>query len=523
MPLMAAAQGPQADTLAMIDQIMSKWNEQTPGGVLTVFRNGQLYYQKAFGMADLEHQVPNTTASLFEAGSVSKQFTATAVLLLANDKKLSLDDDVRKYVPELPAYSKPITIRHLLNHTSGLRDWGVVAGIAGWERTTRVYTQANALDYISRQKGLNHAPGERYLYSNSNYTLLCFIAERVSGQKLPEFTAERIFKPLGMTRTQWRNNFRQIIPGRTVAYSRNKQGYEQTMPFENTYGHAALLTTTEDLSTWNQSWAKQAFGNEVGQMRITQGILNNGKKIAYAGGVFVNQYNGLTEISHSGATAGYRAWMAWYPGPALSVVCLSNDAATSPIVLSKKVTALLLGAPGEKPQDTVSLTTPQANAFTGIYKNDQGHELLRITASGKTVFLADTIRLQASSPSLLLAPGARKLALAANRQHLQLITADDTVTYTRVQPYQPSPQELNGYTGTFFSAECNATQQVALKNGRLVIIRHPSNKSVLTPAFRQGNTVGFTSGDHVLYLFDQRKPGFMASASRAEGIVFTRE
>lgn len=523
MPFMAAAQAPQADTLAMIDKIMDKWNEQTPGGVLTIFRNGQLYYQKAFGMADLELQVPVTTASLFEAGSVSKQFTATAILLLANDKKLSLDDDVRKYIPELPDYGKTITIRHLLNHTSGLRDWGVVAGIAGWERTTRVYTQANALDYISRQKGLNHAPGERYIYSNSNYTLLCYIAERVSGQKLPEFTANRIFKPLGMTHTQWRNNFRQIIPGRTVAYSKNKQGYEQTMPFENTYGHAALLTTTEDLSTWNQSWAKQAFGGAVGNMRTTQGVLNNGKKIAYAGGVFVNQYNGYTEISHSGATAGYRAWMAWYPNPALSVVCLSNDAGTSPVVLSKKVTALLLGSPAEKTQDTVSLTAAQATAAAGIYKNEQGHELLRITASGNHLYIADSIRLQASSPSLLLASGSRKFLLAADKQRLQLITPDDTVTYTRVQPYQPSPQELARYTGTFFSEECDASQQIALKNGRLIIIRHPSNKSVLKPAFRQGSVTGFTSADQVLYLFDQRKPGFTASSTRAEGIIFTKE
>lgn len=520
LPFFTSTQAQNTDTLAMIDKILAVWNDQTPGGVVTIYRNGRQYYNKAAGMADLEHNVHNTPASLFEAGSVSKQFTATAVLMLADEKKISLDDNVRKYIPELPEYGKPITIRHLLTHTSGLRDWGVVAGIAGWERMTREYAQAYALDYIIRQRGLNHLPGEKYLYSNSNYTLLCYIAERVSGQPLSEFTDTRIFKPLGMTHTRWRNDFRQIVPGRTVAYSKNKKGYQQAMPFENTYGHAALLTTTGDLSIWNQSWAAKKFSPGVTAMRTEQGVLNNGKVIAYAAGVFAGRFNGYEEISHSGATAGYRAWMAWYPQAGLSIVCLSNNAATSPVLISKKITVLLLGAPAEPTRDPATLTTAQAAAFAGLYKSTQSHELVKLSARENILFAGDSSRLTALASDTLMAGATKKLALSRDKQTLLLI-AEDTVACQRVQVYQPQERELLQYTGTFFSDECNASQQLVLQNGQLTIIRHPSNRSVLTPAFRNGSVRGFLSDDQVLYEFDQRKPGwFKASSTRAEGLIF---
>lgn len=523
LPFYMATQAQTTDTLAMIDKIFAGWTDQTPGGVLTIYRNGQLYYNKAFGMADLEHAVHNNTASIFEAGSVSKQFTATAILLLADEKKLSLNDDVRKYIPELPDYGKPITIRHLLNHTSGLRDWGVVAGVGGWERTTRVYTQAIALDYIIRQKALNHIPGQRYLYSNSNYTLLCYIAERVSGQSLPAFTRARLFEPLGMAHTQWRNNFTHIVPGRTVAYNKGRQDYQQVMPFENTYGHAALLTTTGDLSIWNQSWAQQKLGAGVTRMRMERGVLNNGAVIAYAAGVMASEFNGYKEISHSGATAGYRAWMAWYPEAGLSVVCLSNNAATSPVLAGKKATALLLGTPAETSVDSVTLTAQQAAARAGLYKSLHSYELVKLSSRGNDLYIGDSSKVKTVAQDTLLAAGRKKLVLSKNQQALQLI-AEDTIFCKRVQPYAPRENELQQYTGTFFSIECNAEQQIVLKDRQLVIIRHPANRSVLTPAYRDGTVRGFLSDDQVLYEFDQRYAGqFKASTLRAEGLIFKRK
>src|SRR6188508_1646510 len=191
-------------------------------------------------MADLEHDVPNRPDTIFEAGSVSKQFTAAAVLLLARDGKLSLDDPVRKYVPELPDYGMPITIRQMLQHTSGLRDWGNVEDIAGWPRGTRVYTHAHVLDILGRQKHLNFTPGTRWSYSNSGYNLAAILVSRVSGDSLAEFSRKHIFEPLGMTRTSWRDDYSRIVKGRAVAYAESDGRYYADMPFENIYGNGGL-------------------------------------------------------------------------------------------------------------------------------------------------------------------------------------------------------------------------------------------------------------------------------------------
>jgi CubicO group peptidase (beta-lactamase class C family) len=197
-----SAQAPTlADTLKKIDAIFSQWNPKAPGGVLTVMRRDQTIYNSGFGMADLEHNIANTPETVFEAGSVSKQFTAAAILLLVQDGKLSLDDDIRKYLPEIPNYGPTIKIRHLMTHTSGLRDWGSVAGVGGWPRGKRTYTHAHVLEILSRQKRLNFPPGDQYNYCNSGYNLMAIIVDRVSGMSFTEFCKQRIFGPMGMKTT----------------------------------------------------------------------------------------------------------------------------------------------------------------------------------------------------------------------------------------------------------------------------------------------------------------------------------
>ena len=212
---MATAPSPAA----AVDEIFAKWTSSTPGCAVGVAVGGKPVLLKAYGMADLEHDVRNTPDTIFEAGSVAKQFTAMAVQLLASDGKLSLDDPVRKYIPELPDYGKPLTIRHMLSHTSGLRDWGSVEGIAGWPRTTREYTHAHVLDIVSRQKSLNFDPGTKWSYSNTGFNLAAIIVSRVSGMSFAEFSKQRIFAPLGMTHTSWRDDHTRIVKGRAIAYS----------------------------------------------------------------------------------------------------------------------------------------------------------------------------------------------------------------------------------------------------------------------------------------------------------------
>jgi CubicO group peptidase (beta-lactamase class C family) len=205
---------------ARVDALFQPWDSDgTPGCAVAAQIHGDPVLARAYGMADLEHGVANAPTTIFEAGSVSKQFTAAAVVLLALDGALSLDDDVRRFVPELPDYGTPITIRHLLNHTSGLRDWGAVAALSGWGRSDRTHDHDHVLDILTRQSALNYTPGQAYSYTNSGYNMLAIIVARVSGQPFADFSRQRIFEPLGLATTQWRDDYRRIVPGRAAAYA----------------------------------------------------------------------------------------------------------------------------------------------------------------------------------------------------------------------------------------------------------------------------------------------------------------
>lgn len=382
------------DTTARIDKIFAAWNNATPGGSILVARGTNILYHKAYGLADLERNVPNTTETIFEAGSVSKQFTAYSILLLQSEGKLSLTDPVRKYIPELPEYEAPITIQHLLNHTSGLKDWGSVGAIGGWGRGTRIYTLKIALDIIFRQKTTNFKPGDQYSYSNSNYSLLVEIVQRISKQSLEDFTSERLFKPLGMTNTRWRSNFRDIISGRAEAYSKTDNGYRHEMPFEHVYGHGGLLTTTGDLLKWNQLLEKH---DAIYNVRVQKGKLNNGSDITYAAGIQHGTVNGTAEIAHSGATAGYRAWLAYYPTEKLTIALLSNDGSAGPVGLGKEVAEVYFGKAPEvsTPADVlhgadVDYTLEGLKAFTGDYYSDEANCTIKIIVKNNLLVWVDT-------------------------------------------------------------------------------------------------------------------------------------
>jgi len=318
-------QAPPAPSTAAVDAQFARWNTATPGCAVAVGVGGKPVLERAYGMADLEHEVPNAPDTIFEAGSVSKQFTAAALLLLAREGKLSIDDPVRKYIPELPDYGVPLTIRHMLTHTSGLRDWGSVAGIGGWPRTRRAYTHAHVLEIVSRQKALNFTPGTAWSYSNTGYNLAAIIVSRVSGQSFQDFSRERIFKPLGMIRTSWRDDFTRVVKHRAIAYAPQADGYHQDMPFENVHGNGGLLTTVGDLLRWNENFVTPKVGDAAFLAEEqTPGHFNDGKAHDYAFGLYVRPFRGVREVSHSGSTAGYRAFLTRFPDQHVSVAVLCN-------------------------------------------------------------------------------------------------------------------------------------------------------------------------------------------------------
>ena len=516
------------DTLERIDKIFSGWNENTPGGVIQLTRNGKTIYQKAFGMADLEHNAKITTETIFEAGSVSKQFTAAAVLMLVEQGKIKFTDNVLTYFPDFPVYGKSITIEHLFHHTSGLRDWGSVAEIGGWPRGTRVYTPAHVKEIIWRQKRTNFEPGSAYSYSNSNYSMLVFIVEKMSGQSFQSFTSEYLFKPLGMTKTRWRDNYRQVIPGRALAYSQNLTIYSLNMPFENTFGHGGLLTTTEDLSKWNNRWKTASLGVKTNQLQKEKGVLNNGTSIAYARGVSVNTFNGIEEISHSGSTAGYRSWLAYYPEKNLSVTYLSNDGSKSPVDAGKKIAEIFLGKESEKKWETPEFIPVQkswAEPKAGLYKEINGFDTQELIWKDSALRIAkNKLALNAVSPNSFYIENIRFdfPSNAGNPASVRLTNpVGDTSTYLRVTSFTPDENALTHYTGIYLSEEADVTIKIVLKDGKLQISRDAGILVPLMPVYL--NYFETNDQDHLLFKKNETSIiGLEWSISRAYNVWFKK-
>lgn len=332
------------DTTAINQLFAGYASDSTPGCAIGIARGAELLFAHGYGMADLERHVAITPATVLEAGSVSKQVTAAAVLLLAARGFLSLDDNILRFFPELPDFGTPITIRHLMQHTSGLRDWGAIAELEGWPRGTRTVSQSDVLTILSRQRGLNHAVGAKFSYTNSGYNLLVMLVERVTGQSFPAFTARDLFVPLGMTHTQWRDDYARIIPDRAQAYSRRGASWVLDMPFENAYGNGGLLTTVGDLLRWTEAIARQRIGSpDVSAEMQAPGMLADGKPIGYGGGLFLQSYLGVREVGHSGATAGYRTFLGRYPESGYQVAVLCNAGNADAVSLAHNAMQPLVG------------------------------------------------------------------------------------------------------------------------------------------------------------------------------------
>jgi CubicO group peptidase (beta-lactamase class C family) len=395
------ARAPTAEITKEVDAVFAKWSSlQGAGCALSAVKRGEKPLERAWGSADLEHEAPNTVETIFEAGSVSKQFVAAAALTLVQDGRLALTDDIRKFVPELPRYESTITIDQLITHTSGLRDWGSVSEIAGWPRGTRTYTLADVLDIASRQKALNHAPGSEFSYTNTGYNLLVLTVQRITGQSFPMFTRTRLFEPLGMKDTSWRDDFRRVVKRRAIAYERSNDTWRQDMPFESAYGNGGMLTTVRDLQRWNAALDSGQLGPFITTELQRRTLLKDGQPTDYARGLFLSQWRGQEEISHGGATAGYRTWLGRFPKAGLSIAVLCNASDVDTNDLAHQVSALMIDVSelaAEPPVDapTPSNTAPASVAidlqpFVGRYRSDEADATYVFEIeSGQGVFRVD--------------------------------------------------------------------------------------------------------------------------------------
>ncbi len=424
----AAAARPAAaadETTDKVDRLFAAWDKTTsPGASLAVVRDGKIIFERGYGMAKLEDGVVNTPDKVFDIGSVSKQFTAACVAMLVREGRVGLDDDIRKYIPEMPAYERPVTVNHLLHHTSGLRDYNELLSLAGFRPESDSPTVEEALEVVRRQKKLNYAPGDEYSYTNTGFFLLGQIVERVSGRTLNAFAQERIFRPLGMTKTLFQEDHTQIIKDRATGYAEGADGaFKISMSNWDETGDGNVYTTVRDLYLWDQAFTSGALGKDIMEMLQTTGVLNSGKAIDYAWGLVVTEYKGLKVVEHGGAWVGFRAALVRFPRQRFSVIILANLDSIDPSGLAFKVADIYLAGQLKEPAKNeaekgvrekaarVAIAVPAAElaAYAGAYVSEElldARYLLSVDKGTLVLKTRDTARaeLEATAPDKFTVP-----------------------------------------------------------------------------------------------------------------------
>ena len=332
-----------------IDSLFSEWDKtDSPGCMLAVIKKGKITYERGYGMANLEHSVPITSDSVFRIGSVSKQFTATCVAILAERGEISLDNGIRKYIPELPSFAETISIRHLIHQTSGIRDYTALFTLAMLTKDYRYFdniAKSDVIDVLARQQQLSFKIGERYEYSNSNYFLLGLIVERVSGKSLRDFADEAIFKPLGMKNTHYHDDCKMVVTNRAYGYSpTDGSGFEISMSNCEVVGDGAVFTTINDLLLWDANFYNNILpgGSKLISTLEMVGRLNNGEPHSYAFGLFISEHKGLPFIYHGGGWVGFVAYMGRFPEQKFTVILLANVTSFPGDNLAKQVADIYL-------------------------------------------------------------------------------------------------------------------------------------------------------------------------------------
>jgi CubicO group peptidase (beta-lactamase class C family) len=490
----------QEKHIGELDRLFKSWNQpEMPGVGVAVIQHGKLVFEKGYGSATLEYDIPVKPGTVFHVASVSKQFTAMALLLLEQEGKLGIDDEVHKYLPELPDYGHPITLRQLLQHTSGIRDQWQTLAIAGW-RLDDVITQKQILRLLFHQKELNFAPGTRHFYSNGGYTLAAEVVARVSGKSFPDFCQERIFAPLAMTHTHFHQDHRRIVRDRAYSYAKSEGGYEALPLNYANAGATSLFTTASDLARWLDNFRKPKLGGRAVMDRLQEAaVLVDGKKIDYGLGVTVGRYRGLRTISHGGADAGYRSYVVWFPEQELGVVVLSGLANFDPGAMANKVAAVYLGdklspetakpePPRQKPREYITLAAEALDPFIGHYKLEAGLEADIQKKNGK---------LMAEVPG----QGTQELRpLATNRffieeiggevefqsrpegsMRLRFTQAGTAMNGERISTSPWEATHLEQFEGTYWSEELETQYTITFKTGRLIADHVHHGEIVLTP------------------------------------------
>jgi CubicO group peptidase (beta-lactamase class C family) len=535
VPVAGAQAVPSPDTLVRaVDRLFgAPGDTMNPGCAVGVGRNGQPMLERAYGMANLETGTPNRPGTIFHAASLAKQVTAMAVMLLVRDGKLSLDDDVRQFVPELPDYGARITVRHLLTHTSGLRDFFELLILARGRFEEDRITEADMLDVVSRQKALNFAPGAEYLYSNTGYALAALVVKRVSSQSLRDFAAERIFAPLGMSSTQFRDDFTALVPGRAAGYARRGAGWRSSLPNFDVNGSTNLLSTVGDLLRWAANLDDPRVGDAALVRTMSTGaLLTNGDSTGYGLGLSLVNDRGARVVEHEGGDPGFRSYLGRYVDHHLAVVVLCNSRSVNPVALGHQIAGVYLdtilkATPATDPPAVASAARAILERRAGIYFQPRTLEVVELTVRDGALYTA-----RQGGSRLIPLDSTRFLVAGRPIEHVfeppahsgyvarSLVPGHHPVTFEWRAPVTPSRTALAAYGGEYYSAELDAAYRVAAGDSTLTLRTRTSPGLVARPVFADA----FVSGQYTIQ-FVRRAGlvvGFEISHPRARRVQFTR-
>lgn len=529
-----AAQGAPTALDRRVDSVFAAFSRtSTPGCAVGVDREGAAVVRRAYGMANLESGEPFATNTISESGSVAKQFVAAALVLLARDGVLALDDDVAKWIPELRGIGKRITVRQLLSHTSGLPDRYTLHEVEGRAAGEVDHPNAEVMSIVAKLRELNFDPGEDYLYSNTGYVVAVAVLERASGKSLQAFSQERIFAPLGMTDTRWREDHRTVVPRRAAAYSGSPAtGFRNDHPFTRVHGSGGLLTTIDDFLRWSGAMQRrEGPWGAVADSLSTVVRLNEGTAITYGLGVSTDDWRGVRRVSHTGSTGGYRAALYRFPQQGVSVALLCNIGAANPGALATSVATVVLGDALEPVRADVApaiAMLPEAlAALAGHYHAPRTGEYLGLEVRNG--------RLMTIGGNGALVPfGGDRFHLGGGPAFAQFTREDGTVRlrleapnaravdYLRVEAPLTGASAIAAYAGTFSSAELGARLTLVARGDTLVLDRAWREAVPLRPVFRDAFETG--GGERLRFMRDARGrvTGFEIWAGRVRHLRFDR-
>jgi CubicO group peptidase (beta-lactamase class C family) len=532
---------------AEVDRLCANWNQPgAPGVSVAVSRNGVVLYERAFGTANLELSVPLKPESVFQVASVAKQFTAMSILLLQQRGRLSIDDEVRKYLTEFPDYGAPLTVRHLLNHTSGIRDVYLLHQALAAPRDDIGDWNDVLVRRLAAQRGLNFTPGSDFQYNNGGYVLLATIVKRVSGRSLQDFAHENIFEPLGMTRTRFDDDPRRLVANRVTGYARDGEAWrrareEITRP--GSVGNSGLLSTPGDLLRWEHNFAQGTVGGqELRAAMEMPAVLTSGATLPYGLGLWVTDDRGRTTIHHGGGAPGFSAQTIRYPDHGLAIVVLANSGGFDTSGLAARISEVYIGAaqrasstPAGPGARTVSLTLEQLAAKTGLYRAIEGPRFVRLfLRDGRLMWSRGTgtrggLEMVPLAEGRFVIPGTAPLMFDFLPEQANALAfrasspGQRAATFERVAPFTPSSAERRQYAGEYESSDLDVIYTIVEEGGTLhVRIPGRDESLMLEPAGRDVFQTG--RGDAFTFRRDQRGDlaGFVFSSTGAWSLSFDR-